>query len=72
MTSGSRDNREKKCKCDTCGAQFAHNCKLKNHNRTHIGEKPYKCDTCGAQFAENGKLKRHIGTHTRENLLNVI
>ncbi|KAL1377366.1 hypothetical protein pipiens_016318 [Culex pipiens pipiens] len=70
-TCGGRFSR-----CGTCGMQFSQSPHLKNHERTHSGEKPYvcevhsglkpfKCDICSAAFADRFALKRHRGIHEK-------
>ena len=55
--------------CETCGKVVAGGpFNLKNHERSHTGEKPFKCDVdgCDKAFAQSGNLATHKRTHTGE------
>ncbi|CAB1351743.1 unnamed protein product [Coregonus sp. 'balchen'] len=42
-----------------CEKRFASNSSIRNHMRTHTGEKPFQCIKCGKKFTESGNLKIH-------------
>jgi len=51
--------------CPQCPAQFLKASHLKQHIRSHTGEKPYLCYKCNKQFTTRGSLNIHIKSHDK-------
>ncbi|XP_023696860.2 zinc finger and BTB domain-containing protein 40 [Paramormyrops kingsleyae] len=50
---------EKPYACKECGAKFAANSSLKNHQRLHTGERPFHCRHCDMSFSQAAALSYH-------------
>lgn len=50
-------------KCPICHRMLSCRSALRQHYRTHTGERPFKCRLCGRAFTTKGNLKTHISVH---------
>ncbi|KXJ69279.1 hypothetical protein RP20_CCG027987 [Aedes albopictus] len=64
--SQRKQRKPKVHQCPTCNKVFARSFVLKNHLRTHTGERPFLCDTCSKSFGDSASLKAHLVIHTGE------
>ncbi|XP_050734218.1 zinc finger protein 341-like isoform X2 [Eriocheir sinensis] len=52
-----------KHKCNYCSKEFSKNFDLRQHVRSHTGEKPFQCIVCGRAFTQKSNVKKHMATH---------
>lgn len=54
-------------KCKYCNESTAWMCVLKEHMKTHIGEKRLSCNICSKNFSSNSLLNKHSKIHIAKN-----
>ncbi|XP_030588710.1 zinc finger protein 271-like isoform X1 [Archocentrus centrarchus] len=54
----------KKFPCSDCEKSCNSAAELRDHQRTHTGERPFQCSFCDKRFALSGTLVRHERLHT--------
>lgn len=50
-------------KCPVCQRTLSCRSALRQHYRTHTGERPFRCRLCSRAFTTKGNLKTHISVH---------
>ena len=54
------DSEARELQCQTCSKWLSSQIKLKNHMRTHTGERPSKCHFCPMSFMSDNSMYTHL------------
>ena len=61
-TAGFEDKRQ----CPYCAYRSTNSANLRDHIRTHTGDKPFRCSICPKAFTQKQHLTAHTRVHTGE------
>lgn len=56
----------KRFQCTHCEKSFGKSSHLRDHIRTHTGDRPYRCQYCDKAFTQYSNLRTHTRIHTGE------
>lgn len=56
----------KRFQCPHCEKSFGKSSHLRDHIRTHTGDRPYRCQYCDKAFTQYSNLRTHTRIHTGE------
>lgn len=59
-------------KCPICNRLLSCRSALRQHYRTHTGERPFRCRLCARSFTTKGNLKTHVSVHKINPLLSPV
>ncbi|KAJ3598701.1 hypothetical protein NHX12_000724 [Muraenolepis orangiensis] len=63
-SSESREAAPRTFTCAVCAKSFKKQIHMRNHLRTHTGERPFQCSDCGKTFSSLANLTRHNLIHS--------
>lgn len=66
LDENERQPAPKRFQCPHCEKSFGKSSHLRDHIRTHTGDRPYRCQYCDKAFTQYSNLRTHTRIHTGE------